>query len=108
MGRFTSLVDTLEKRESFKAKYNISPNVTIEHYEMGDQYMKRPTSVTVIPMIAFIERGMRIPMDNVMRDFLIYFRLCPTQSSLNLFKIVNSIARLNEKMDANLTHHDVN
>lgn len=70
--------------------------------------MKRPIGVVVIPMIDFIEGGMRIPIDKVMRDFLLFFRICPTQCSPNLFKVVNSVAWLNKKMGINLTHHDIN
>ena len=75
---------------------------------MGDQYIERPTGAVVIPMIAFIEGRMRIPMDRVMKDFLIFFRTCPTQCSLNLFKVVNSVAQINKKIGVNLTHHDIN
>lgn len=78
MGRFSSLVDASEKGEAFKAKYHIPVRVTIEHCELEDQYTKRPTGAVVMPMIAFIEGGMWIPIDRVMRDFLIFFRLCPT------------------------------
>ena len=38
----------------------------------------RPPSAVAIPMIAFIEGGMQIPMGKVTRDFLIFYRLCPT------------------------------
>ena len=51
---------------------------------------------------------MRIPMDGVIRDFLNFFKICPTQCSPNLFWVVNSVARLNEKMGVALTHHDNN
>ena len=60
---FANLVDTLEKSKSFKTKYVIPPNVSIEHCEMGEQYMKRPMGVVAILMIDFIEGGMRIPID---------------------------------------------
>ena len=59
-------------------------------------------------MIAFIEGGMKIPMGRVTRYFLIAHRLCPTQCSPNLFRILRSVDALNEKMRVNLTHHDVN
>ena len=59
-------------------------------------------------MIAFIEGGMRIPMVRVTRDFLIAYRLYPTQCSPNVFRILSSMDALNEKMGINLTHHDVN
>ena len=59
-------------------------------------------------MIAFIEGGMKIPMGRVTRYFLIAHRLCLTQCSPNLFRILRSVDALNEKMRVNLTHHDVN
>lgn len=62
----------------------------------------------VIPMITFIEGGMQIPMGKVTRDFLISYRLCPTQCSPNLFRILGSVNALNHKMGVNLTHHDIN
>ena len=108
IGRFANLVDSPEKSKSFKAKYGIPPDVSIEHYEVGEQYMKRPTRAVAIPMIEFIEGGMRIPIDKVMRDFLLFFRICPTQCSPNLFKVVNSVAWLNKKMGINLTHRNIN
>ena len=62
----------------------------------------------VIPMIAFIERGMRIPMGIVTRDYLRVHRLAPSQCALNMFRILGSVDAFNEKMGLNLIHHDVN
>ena len=62
----------------------------------------------VIPMIAFIEGGMRIPMDTVTRDYLRAYRLAPTKCAPNMFKTLGSVDALNEKMGLRLTHHDVN
>ena len=62
----------------------------------------------VIPTTTFIEGGVLIPMGKVTRDFLISYRLCPTQCLPNLFRILGSINALNHKMLVNLAHHDVN
>ena len=62
----------------------------------------------VIPIIAFLEGGMRIPMCIVTRDYLRAYKLAPTQYALNILRILGSIDALNEKMDLNFTHHDVN
>ena len=59
-------------------------------------------------MIAFLEGRMRIPMSIVTRDYLRAHRLAPTQYALNMLRILGSVDALNEKMDLNLTHHDVN
>ena len=59
-------------------------------------------------MIAFIEGGMIIPMGTLTRNFLRFFRLSPTQCVPNMFSVLGSIEVLNERMNLNLTHHDVN
>ena len=59
-------------------------------------------------MIAFIEGGMTIPMGIITRNFLRFFRLSPTQCASNMFRVLGSIEALNERMNLNLTHHDVN
>ena len=51
---------------------------------------------------------MQISMGKVTRDFLIFYRLCLTQCSPNLFRILGSVDMLNCKMGVNLTHHNVN
>ena len=95
MGRFASLVDTLKDREAFKARYNIPHGVSIQHCLLGEWHAFRLEGAVVIPIIAFIEGGMRIPMGRVTRDFLIAYRLCPTQCFLNLFRILGSVDALN-------------
>lgn len=59
-------------------------------------------------MIAFIEKGMRIPIGKVTKHFLCLFRLCPTQCAPNIFRILGSVDALNNKMGVSLTHHDIN
>ena len=108
MGRFASLVDSNEKIEQFKVKYKIPSDVFIRYSNEEEYYTKRETGEVVIPMIAFIEGGMKIPMGTVTRDYLRAFRLAPTQCAPNVFRILGSIDALNEKMNLGLTHHDVN
>ena len=107
MGRFASLVDTPEGIEAFNIRYNIPPQVNIQHCLLGEWHALRPEGAIVILMIAFIEGGMQIPIGRVTRDFLIAYRLYPTQCSLNLFRILSSVDALNQKMGVNLTRHDV-
>ena len=68
----------------------------------------RQEGEVVIPMNTFIEGGMRIPMGKVTKDYLIAHRLSPTQCTPNVFRILDSVDALNEKMGVNLTDHDVN
>ena len=62
----------------------------------------------MIPIIAFLEGGIRIPMRPVMRDYLRHFRLAPIQCAVNVFRILGSVDALNEKKGLRLTHYDVN
>ena len=78
MGRFASLVGTLEGIESFKTGYNIPLRVSIWHYLLSERHALRSEGDVVIFMIAFIEGGMKIPIGRVTRDFLIAHRLCLT------------------------------
>ena len=59
-------------------------------------------------MIAFIEGGRTIPIGTISRNYLRFFRLSPTQCAPNMFRVLGSIEALNERMNLNLTHHDVN
>ena len=94
--------------KSFRIKYNIPPYMGIRYVAQGEWFDERKIGEVVIPMIAFIEGGMTIPMDTLTRNFLRVFRLSLTQCAPNMFKVLGSIEILNERMNLNLTHHDVN
>ena len=49
-----------------------------------------------------------MPMGTITRNYLRYFRLFPTQCAPNMFRVLGCIEVLNERMNLNLTHHDVN
>ena len=57
----------------------------------------------VIPMIVFIEGGLRLPMGKVTRDYLIANRICPHKCAPNLFRVLGSVDALNEYMGLGLT-----
>ena len=94
--------------KSFRTKYNIPPNVGVRYAAQGEWFAERKTGEVVIPMIAFIEGGMTIPIGTFTRNFLRVFRLSPTQCAPKMFRVSRSIEALNERMNLNLTHHDVN
>ena len=108
MGKFKCLVESKEGMESFRAKYRIPPTVGMRYAAQGEWVGARKTGEVVIPMIAFIEGGMTIPMGTITRNYLRFFRLSPTQCAPNMFRVLGSIEALNERMNLNLTHHDVN
>ena len=82
-------MDTLEARAVFRAQYRILDGVEIRHCEYGEWLvLNKPPESVVIPMIAFIEGGMELPMRWVTKDYLINYRLTPTQCSPNVFRVL--------------------
>ena len=108
MGRFKRLVESKETMEKFIADYRIPSNVGLRYCKEGEWHFMRQGGEVVIPIIAFLEGGMRIPMGPVMRDYFRHFRLAPIQCVVNVFRILGCVDALNKKMGLRLTHHDVN
>ena len=108
MGRFKRLVESEKVMEKFIADHKILSNVGLRYCKEGEWHFMRQGGKIVIPIIAFLEGGMRIPMGSVMKDYLRHFRLAPTQCVVNVFRILGCVDVLNKKMGLRLTHHDVN
>ena len=108
MGRFKELVDTEVKMRNFRTKYNIPPDVGVRYATQGEWSDERKTNEVAIPMISFIEGGMTIPMGTLTRNYFRYFRLSPTQCAPNILRVLGCIEALNERVNLNLTHHDIN
>ena len=77
MGRFKHLVDSPAGIEGFWAKYHILQGVALRYCALDQIITYRKEREVVIPMIAFIEGGMTLPMGRVTQDYLINHRLCP-------------------------------
>ena len=71
-----------------------APDQIVTHKEEGE---------VVIPMIAFIEGEITLPMGRVTRDYLINYRLTPHQCAPNLFRVLGSVDALYEQMGLGLT-----
>ena len=107
MGRFKHLVDSPAGMEGFRAKYHIPPRVVLEYCSLDRVHTDREVGQVIIPMIAFIEGGMTLPMGRITRDWLLNHRLTPHQCAPNLFRVLGSIDVLNEQLGFGLTWHDV-
>ena len=107
MGRFKHLVDPPAKIEAFKARYHIPQDVALRYCAPDQLLTHREEGEVIIPMIAFIEGGMTLPMGRITWDYLINHRLCPYQCAPNLFRVLGSVDALNEHLGLGLTWHDV-
>ena len=73
MVKLKKLVETEEAMEKFIADYRIPPNMSLRYCKKGEWHLKRRTGEVVIPLLAFIEGGVRISMGPVIRDYLRHF-----------------------------------
>ena len=106
MGRLSKLMDTEEKINQFKERYGFPKDVQIRYASSDDLALLKYRDL-VLPIIALVEGGVRIPMHPFLIQFLIYFRLSPLQCVPNMFKIVMGTAFLMERLGLNLTVHDI-
>ena len=107
MGRFKHLVDSPTDMEVFKARYHIPQGVVLEYYLPDRILTDRKVGEVVIPMIAFIEGGMTLPLGRITRVFLINHKLTPHQCAPNLFRVLGCVDALNEQRGIGLTWHDM-
>ena len=107
MGRFERLVKTPTLIELFKEKYHILQEVSVRYCSTEGVDFERKVGKVVIPMIAFIEGGMTIPIGRITRDYLRAHRLCLQQCAPNFFRVLGSIDTLNRHLGLGLTWYDV-
>jgi len=107
MGKFKHLVDTPAAMKALRARYRIPQGVVLEYCPPDRVLTERDVGEVIIPMIAFIEGGMTLPMHRITRDYLLNHRLTSYQCTPNLFRVLGSIDVLNEQIGLGLTWHDV-
>ena len=107
MGRFERLVKNPALIELFKEKYHIPQEVSIRYCSLEGLAFDQEVGEVTIPMIAFIEGGMTIPMGRITRDYLRAHRLCPQQYAPNFFRILGAIDALDRHLGLGLTWYNI-
>ena len=107
MGRFQYLVDSPALIEILKDKYHIPQEVSLRYCSSKGLAFDREVGEVIIPMIAFIEGGMTLPMGRITRDYLHNHRFCPQQCVPNFFRILRAVDVLDRHLGLGLTWHDV-
>jgi hypothetical protein len=106
MGRLAKLVNTEQNIDQFRKQYGIPKDVQIR-YASADDLALLEYQDLVLPIIAIVEGGVRIPMHPFLIQFLTHFRLGPLQCVPNVFRIVMGTAVLMERLGLELTVHDI-
>ena len=107
MGKFKYLVESPALIEVFKETYDIPQEVALRYCLLEGIVTDWEVGEVIIPIIAFIEGGMILPMGSITRDYLHNHRLCPHQCAPNLFRILGVIDALNQHLGLRLTWLDV-
>ena len=95
MGRFKHLVDSPAGMEGFRAKYHIPPGVGLQFCPPDRVLTDKEVGEVVIPMIAFIEGGMTLPIGRIIKDYLLNHKLCPHQCVANMLRVLGCVDALN-------------
>ena len=107
MGRFERLVKNPALVKMFKEKYHIPQEVSIRYCSPKGLAFDQEMGEVTIPMIAFLEGGMTIPMGRITRDYLRAHRLCPQQCAPNFFRILGAIDALDRHLGLGLTWYNI-
>ena len=106
MGRFAKLVNTKEKIVEFKRRYGFPEDVHIRYFPFDDPALFQYQDL-VLPIVAIVKGGVRIPMHPFLIKFLVHFRLSPLQCVPNVFRLIMGKVVLMEKLGLNLMVHDI-
>ena len=58
--------------------------------------------------MAIFEGGVRFLVDPLLLNTLRFYSLCPNQLSLNFYRVVSCVSRLNQIYGLQLNYHDIN
>ena len=108
LGEFKYLVDMLEELFGFRRAYEIPNDVGVSYCPESEVDFVKGEGKVVIPLVAFVEGEVKIPMSNLLTNFLRHFNVCPDQCTPYTFRVVSSVAKLNRRLYLNLTEHDIN
>ena len=93
--------------EIFKDKYHIPQEESLRYCSPEGLAFDREVGEVTIPMIAFIEGGMTLPVGRITRDYLHNHRLCSQQCAHNFFRILGAVDALDRHLRLGLTWYNV-
>lgn len=102
------MVDTPRRLVEFGRKYNFLEDVEMSHCLKSKAILSRKEGRVVIPLGAIVEGGVRIPMTDLLTNFLHRFKVYLDQCTPNIFRIVSSVDNLKKRLRLKLTEHEIN
>ena len=102
MGMWKHMVDTSSKLELFRQEFDITADVHLRLAGEDDFIMPTTVSMT-IPVVAFIECGLRLPLNILYREVIHYYKLNPMQLAINSYQVINGIIALAKQENVRIT-----
>ncbi|THG02296.1 hypothetical protein TEA_012267 [Camellia sinensis var. sinensis] len=106
MGMWRHRVNTPTKLEYFRQEFSVPADV---HLKLaGDDDSIIPTENTMpLPIIAFTECGLRLPLNILFREILHYYKLNPMQLAINSYRVIFGIIALAKQENVRITLADI-
>ena len=106
MGMWKHRVNTPSKLEFFRQEFEIPANVHLRLAGDDDPIMPTDDSKP-FPVVAFIECGLRLPLNTLFHEILYYYKLNPMQLSINSYRTINGIIALAKQENGRITLADI-
>ena len=104
--RLAQLVNTEDSMARFRSLYQIPPSVSLTYCNSGDFPIINRGEI-ILPIMAIIEGGVRVPLHSFLIDFLQTVNATPSQISVNTFRIIMGVIAINRLLDVNLTTREI-
>ncbi|KAF5933535.1 hypothetical protein HYC85_029706 [Camellia sinensis] len=105
MGMWKHRVDTPSKLEFFRQEFEIPADLNLRLAGNDDSIMSTDNSMP-FPVVAFIECGLRFPLDPFFRQILHFYKLNPMQLAINSYRVITGTIALVKQENARITLAD--
>ena len=106
MGVWRNRVNTPTKLEFFRQEFSIPKDVHLRLAGETDSIMPEGDNMP-FPVVAFVQCGLRFPLDPLFREVLHYYSLNPIQLTINAYRTLNGIIALARQESVRITLADI-
>lgn len=74
---------------------NFLEDVEVRYFSESEAILSKREGRMVTPLVAIVEGRVRIPMSDLLTNFLRHFKACLDQCTPNVFRIISRVDTLN-------------